>query len=257
MKERACIRVALLAGEIMLRNGAETYRVEDTINRILKAQNLEVVESFVTPTGIFITVDDPSIEMMTMVKRVQNRTTHLEKVALVNDLSRRFVAGQLSSSQALEELEIIQSKSSYQPHIKILSIGLAAAFFTIVFGGEWQDFLASGLIGSLWAWCQFHLEKKKVSNFFIDLVGGSFIGLFAIILTELIPLGQNLDPIIIGSIMPLVPGVAITNAIRDTIQGDLVAGNSRASEALLIAVSIAAGVGVVLKIYLLLIGGSI
>ena len=53
-------------------------------------------------------------------------------------------------------------------------------------------------------------------------------------LTSILPLGQHLDPIIIGSIMPLVPGVAITNAIRDTIQGDLVAGNSRATEAFLI-----------------------
>ncbi len=257
MEHRSLLRIALLAGEIMLRNGAETYRVEDTINRILKSYDFEVIESFVTPTGIFVTVADSSMEMITLIKRVQKRATHLEKVALVNDLSRRFVTGNLSIPQALQELQEINKKPSYPPCLMILSIGLAAAFFTVVFGGHWQDFIISGLIGMIWATLQMYLHHKEVSNFFVNLVGGACIGCIGILFTEIIPLGQNLDPIIIGSIMPLVPGVAITNAIRDTIQGDLVAGNSRASEAFLIAISIATGVGIVLKIYMLITGGTI
>ncbi|NLP45472.1 MAG: threonine/serine exporter family protein [Epulopiscium sp.] len=256
MQHRSLFHVALLAGEIMLRNGAETYRVEDTINRILHTYEFEIIESFVTPTGIFVTIADSNTELITLIKRVQHRTTNLEKVALVNDISRRLVSGSLEISEALKELQQIQQKPPYSSFIITLSIGLASAFFTLMFGGHWRDFIASGIIGIILSMVQLYFSNKKISNFFINIVGGACIGLTSILLTSILPLGQHLDPIIIGSIMPLVPGVAITNAIRDTIQGDLVAGNSRATEAFLIAISIATGVGIVLKIFLLITGGS-
>jgi uncharacterized membrane protein YjjP (DUF1212 family) len=46
--------------------------------------------------------------------------------------------------------------------------------------------------------------------------------------------------------MTLVPGVAITNAMRDVIAGDLLAGTMKGVEALLIALALAAGTAVAL-----------
>jgi uncharacterized membrane protein YjjP (DUF1212 family) len=58
----------------------------------------------------------------------------------------------------------------------------------------------------------------------------------------------QIEPIVIGCIMPLVPGVAFTNAVRDVIGDELLSGISRATEALLMAVSLAAGIGISLSI---------
>lgn len=251
MDYRLLFKTAMLAGEIMLRNGAETYRVEDTINRILRTSNFEDIESFVTPTGLFATLDDPSIEMITYVKRVDNRTIHLNKVAVVNDISRKYCNNHITLKEAYSLLLTTQKEMPYNNVLMTFAIGLAAGFFTIVFGGTIMDALLSTLIGIGLSCLQIWLKKKITlkSKFFYDLIGGSLIAILAIIFNKYLHLGSNFDIIIIGSIMPLVPGVAITNAVRDTLEGELVSGISRGIEALIIASSIAVGVGIVLKAY--------
>ncbi|NLK21083.1 MAG: threonine/serine exporter family protein [Epulopiscium sp.] len=256
MKHKMLLRFAMQAGEIMLRSGAETYRVEDTIHRILSVYNLDVIEAFVTPTGIFATIDDKSIEMTTLVKRIKYRSIRLDKVTLVNDLSRKFVEGKISLTHAINELNVIDKTPPYPSHIIIGATGLASSFFTLVFGGTLIDFLVSFAIGICLGIMQLYFNKAKASRFLVDLIGGCLIGVLALISTLFI-FQVNLDQIIIGSIMPLVPGVAITNAIRDTIEGDLLSGVSRGVEAFFIAVSIAVGVGVALKIWFVLQGGVI
>ncbi|QUH31250.1 threonine/serine exporter family protein [Vallitalea guaymasensis] len=255
MNYKLIFKSAILSGEIMLRNGAETYRVEDTINRILKTTNFQVIESFVTPTGIFATLDDPTIEMITYVKRVNKRTIHLSKVELTNDISRKYCTNQLTIEEAYEKLLEVKGKSAYSNMLTIIATGLAAGFFTTVFSGNLRDFIASSIIGANLALIDILFKKLNIYKFFYDIVGGCLIALIAILFTKLIPLGTNFDLIIIGSIMPLVPGVAFTNAIRDTIEGNLLSGISRGVEALIVAASIATGVGVVLKLYYLLSGG--
>ncbi|TCK98556.1 uncharacterized membrane protein YjjP (DUF1212 family) [Natranaerovirga hydrolytica] len=257
MNHKLLFKTALLAGEIMLRNGAETYRVEDTINRLLSMSNYKVVESFVTPTGIFATLDDPSIDMITVVKRVNNRTIRLDKVAVVNDVSRKFCSNALTLDDAYESLLEIASRPPYSPMVLTLAIALAAGFFSLVFGGSISDFFVAILNGLSVSLLQIYLRQKDVSRFFVDLIASTSIALITVCFTILIPIGNNMDIIIIGSIMPLVPGVAITNAVRDTIQGDLVSGVSRALEAIIVAIAIAVGVGTGLRIFSFFIGGGL
>ncbi|TCT16798.1 uncharacterized membrane protein YjjP (DUF1212 family) [Natranaerovirga pectinivora] len=255
MNHKLLFNTALLAGELMLRNGAETYRVEDTINRILSLSHFKVIESFVTPTGIFSTLDDPSIEMITFVKRVSNRKINLSKVVETNDISRKLCTDQISLESAYEQLQMVKASKPYNNLIMISAVALASGFFTIVFGGHFFDFIVSVINGIAIASIQIFLKKYKVSRFFLDLSSSFILAILTIIFVQYIPIGNNLDVIIIGSIMPLVPGVAITNAIRDTIQGDLVSGVSRAVEALIVAISIAVGVGIGLSVFSAFLGG--
>lgn len=257
MNYKLLFKFAMLSGEIMLRSGAETYRVEDTINRILETSSFSDIESFVTPTGIFATLDDPSITMITYVKRVSKRTIHLSKVELVNDISRKYCMNQLSIEDAYTELVQVQNKPTYPYWVMILAIGLAAGFFTVVFSGNIYDFIVSTLIGFTLGLIEILFNRLNISKFFYDIVGGSVIALIAIIFTKFIPFGTNFDLIIIGSIMPLVPGVSFTNAVRDTIEGNLLAGISRAVDALIVAASIATGVGVMLKLFYVIYGGQV
>ena len=88
---------AVLAGKIMLQSGAEIHRVEDTIHRILKVSGMKTAEAFVMPTGLIVTLDDPRMDSMTVVKRIKTRGTNLSRIAEVNDISRRFCSGNIVS----------------------------------------------------------------------------------------------------------------------------------------------------------------
>ncbi|PKM50374.1 MAG: threonine/serine exporter [Firmicutes bacterium HGW-Firmicutes-7] len=256
MDHKKLFNYAILTGEIMLRSGAETSRVEDTINRILATTKFTTVESFVTPTGIFATLDDDTIDMISFVKRVHRREIHLNRVAMANDLSRRFCAGVIELEDAYNQLEAIKDVPSYPNWIMVLAKGIGAGSFAVVFGGDVIDMCVTMIIGFALAMIQVFLRKLDTLKFFEDIIGGSLIATIAIVSFYYLKIGSNFDLIVIGSIMPLVPGVAITNAIRDIIQGDFISGMSRAADAFIIAASVAVGVGSILKLFYLYLGGA-
>jgi uncharacterized membrane protein YjjP (DUF1212 family) len=68
-------------------------------------------------------------------------------------------------------------------------------------------------------------------------------------------LGSNISHMISGSIMPLVPGLAFANGIRDIANGDYISGAVRLLDAVLIFISVAIGVGVMFTIYHAITGG--
>ncbi len=245
---RKLLIMAILAGRIMLKNGAETYRVEDTIIRICKSRyNIKYVESFVTPTGIFVSIEYGN-EVLSYLKRIKTRTIDLNKIDMVNSFSRNFVQSNMSIKEGMEELRKINKATNYNYSLKIICGSMAAAFFSLLFGGTFLDFIASFLVSIVVVLAVDKLGELDTTFFINNLIGASIASILAILAVS-IGIGNNPDKIIIGSIMTLVPGVAITNAIRDTISGDFVSGMSRGMEAIITALSIALGVGVVLKIY--------
>ena len=86
MDYKLVMNTAVLAGEMMLRSGAETYRVEDTINHILRTADTETVEASVMMTGIVATIGNPDMEPITVIKRVQKRGTNLNRIMRVNEI---------------------------------------------------------------------------------------------------------------------------------------------------------------------------
>lgn len=254
--------VALYAGEIMLKNGAETYRVEDTIVRICKSKNLSYVDAYVTPTGIFVSVDskgDSSDEIVSYIKRIKSRDINLNKVAQVNSFSRQFVETDIPLDDALSSLKSIDVSQPYSKHIKaLLGSGLSSGFFALLFGGSFSAFLVAFIISSLISYILHRLSSAKFPPFLSNAIGGALLTLIAIVfsyITPLVNITLDVDKVITGAIMTLVPGVAITNAVRDSIAGDLVSGLARAAEAVIIATSIAFGVGFVLKLWFIILGG--
>ena len=87
MEYGALMEMAVRAGEIMLASGAEVYRVEDTIHRILKHSGIARADVFVVTTGIVATIADASLPPLTLVKRVENRATNLNRIYQVNNVS--------------------------------------------------------------------------------------------------------------------------------------------------------------------------
>ncbi|SHI33099.1 Uncharacterized membrane protein YjjP, DUF1212 family [Clostridium cavendishii DSM 21758] len=248
------LHVATFAGQVILENGGETYRVEETILRICEAYDVHFADSFVTPTGIMVSVCDEDHYTTTLVRRVKIRTVNLQKIHLVNDLSRNIISNGYSVDEFKAKLKEIEATERYNKTITILSAAIASACFSVLFGGSAKDFLCAFIVGFLIKIMSTKAGELNINDFFVNSLGGAIAAFLSLILVNL-NIGSNVDKIIIGAIMLLVPGLAITNAIRDTIAGDLVSGLTRAAEAFLIAVSIAVGTGLVLSIWFSTYGG--
>ncbi|WP_445488993.1 threonine/serine exporter family protein [Niallia sp. 03133] len=237
------IEVCLLAGKIMLRNGAETYRVEDTMTRIANAYGVEYSDSFVTPTGIIFSLEglEPT---KTKLIRIIERTTNLEKVTKVNDVSRKICAGGLSIEEAYTLLtKIEEEKKTYTDWMQVLAGAIASGCFLIMFQGVWGDFLPAVIAGGTGLLCSIYFHRVIQIKFFAEFVAAFLVGLIAFAAVYL-GLGKEVDKIIIGSVMPLVPGLLITNAVRDLMAGHLVSGISKGAEAFLTAFAIGSGIAV-------------
>jgi len=237
----------MLAGELMLKNGAETYRVEDTVTRIARGYHISHVNVFVTPTAIITTMQgDEEVMDHTELLRVTERTIDLHKVSLVNDVSRQITSNPISPETVKQKLQDIdQSTPTFPYWIHISAAAVASGCFTIMFNGTWPDFLPAFIVGAI-GYAVFQKGQQLVNvKFFSELLASFVIGIVAVFLIT-VGAGQHLDKIIIGSVMPLVPGLAITNAVRDLMAGHLLSGLSRGAEALLTAAAIGSGIAVVI-----------
>jgi uncharacterized membrane protein YjjP (DUF1212 family) len=250
------IHIATQAGKIMLENGGETYRVEQTISMICKSYGIPHTESYVTPTGIMVSITNSEGKTISLVRRISSRTVNLRKVSMINNLSREIATSPLSMADIKKQIEYIDNLPTYSHLTTTFFSACSAGFFTLIFGGNYKDFFVAFVIGAFINIISEALDKFEVNSFLKNLLGGSLAAIIALIAASLGLVG-NMDTIIIGSIMLLVPGIAITNAIRDTIAGDLVSGMSRSIEALFIAIAIAAGTSIVFKIWALLFGGGL
>ncbi|MEW8969269.1 threonine/serine exporter family protein [Mesobacillus jeotgali] len=241
------MRACLLAGKIMLQSGAETYRVEDTMSRMASAFGIDQTHSYVTPTGIIFSVEGVGRERTKLV-RISERTTDLRKVAMVNSVSRRISSGEIGLEEACRLLgELEEADLTYSFMVQIFAAAIASGCFTIMFLGSWLDFLPSMAAGGIGFFLVVYFHRIVPVKFFAEFLSSFMIGMISFFFVKL-GLGQELDKIIIGSVMPLVPGLLITNAVRDLMAGHLVSGLSKGAEALLTAFAIGSGIAAILSL---------
>ncbi|MEW9667915.1 threonine/serine exporter family protein [Ammoniphilus sp. 3BR4] len=239
------IEICLLAGKLLLQNGAETYRVEDTMIRMAFAFELRRSQSFVIPTGIIFSID--GVEATRLI-RITERFTDLQKVALVNNISRQISEGGLTAEEALSRLKEVESANySYPIWLQITSAALASGCFLIMFLGSWGDFIPAVIAGGLGYSSVLYFHRLAEIKFFAEFLASFLIGIVSYLFV-FSGIGSELDKIIIGSVMPLVPGLLITNAVRDLMAGHLIAGLAKGAEAFLTAFAIGTGIAIVFSI---------
>ncbi len=242
--ETRLLDVCLLAGKVMLQNGAETFRVEDTMVRIAQASG-EKAQSFVTPTGIIFSVESMDT---TRVIRVRERRIDLGKITRANDISRNFCNGQISLQTAYNQLsEVERTGHSYPFVLQVVSAAVASGCFLIMFKGVWSDFLNALVCGGIGFAVSFFLHRFTRVKFIAEFSAALTVGLITILLMK-IGLGHMADKIEIASVMPLVPGMLIASAVRDLMAGDLVSGTTKGIEALLTAFAIGGGIAATLAL---------
>ena len=245
------MQIALYAGELLIRNGAEMYRAEETIVRISEAGGVCDVTPFVTPTILFIAKGDG--ENVLYTKDIKQRGNNLDIIMLVSDFSRKFVAGEIDISEAMDCLHKIDEYKGYPYRFLLFATGIGCGIFAVLVGGKFGDFVAAFFASYIAVFISDKIMARSRTVFTGNFVASMFVGIISIISFE-IKLVDNLDNIIVGAALALVPGVAFTAGIRDFISGDLISGIARIGEAILVAIAIAFGVGSILMLYSILGG---
>ncbi|MEI5992206.1 hypothetical protein A5881_003762 [Enterococcus termitis] len=237
----------LMAGKIMTESGSEVYRVEDTMNRIAENAGQKESVSYVTATGLFMGFRSSNY---TQLENVTERSINLENVAIVNNLSRKFADKEISLEELHLKLTNINHEApTYSVPLQIFASGIVSCTLMYIFGGNWNDFLATFFIGMIGFSVAYFTKKWLNIKFLDDFLAAFTIGFLAYLAVRF-HLAGNIDNIIIGAVMPLVPGVAITNSFRDILAGHLLSGTARATEAIFIAGSIGIGIAIVFKLFM-------
>jgi uncharacterized membrane protein YjjP (DUF1212 family) len=240
------IDLCLLAGKIMLQGGAETYRVEDTMTRMAASLGFPGAHSYVTPTVIVFATSrtEPA-----KLYRVAERTTDLQKVSEVNDISRRLSDRQITADEARVRLQKVDDAAhAYPVWQQIVAAALTGASFTVMFKGSLWDALPALFVSALGYAAVIYMHRLVQVRFFAEFSAAFLIGLSTFFSVKY-GVGREMDKIIIGSVMPLVPGLLITNAVRDLMNGHLVSGISKGADAFLTAFAIGTGIGLVLSLF--------
>ena len=238
------------AAQIVLENGGETYRVEETAQRMAKGLGMDYLSIAAFPTSIFIEADERA-----RVRRISRRGTNLSRLTLVNDVSRRVARGEMGVEEAEAELARISKLPGPTLKTEVLAWGLAAGSFSLLLGGGAGTFAAAFLIGMVAQLMQPLFSHMEMGVLFGNFFGGALTAILAEVVGAVIPYG-SVNATIIGGIMPLLSGLLVTNAVRDTMYGDLISGMTRALEALLLAAFTALGVYVGLSLVAMM-GGMV
>lgn len=231
------MQVASEAGHIMLENGAEIFRVEETMERITRHYGIDSGHFFVLSNGI-ITSGGTSYSN---VEFIPFKGAHLEKVVEVNRLSREIESGQCSIEEARKRLAGIRAIKTEPFLIQIMASAVGSGSFCAIFGGGISDCLVSFVVGMLLYAFVLMVCRWGLSKIVTNILGSVVATAMCIVFYRL-GLGQNPGNMIIGSLIPLIPGVPFTNGIRDLANEDYIAGSTRMIDALTVFFCIAAGV---------------
>ena len=242
------LRLATFIGHLMLSNGAETYRVNDTVKRICSSRGFNHINVFVAPNTII--VSDDRFDGYTFMKVIENRCINLNKIDMLNDFSRKFVNQlDMTIDDAINEIKNLDEKSPYNRMELNIWTAIGSSSFAALVGGDNVLTFILTLITSVMAMIIYD-KVKKISNIpvFATLVSAIIIGFCGVGLVEFGVLNTP-KMLIVGSIMPLLPGVPFIKAVRDLVSGELMSGVGRAFEAAIIATAIAVGVGIAMNMY--------
>lgn len=231
---------AMDIGEQMLISGAEVHRVEESINLMCHALGALRVDVFIITSSMVVTIHTNEGNTYTQTRRVTSTSFDFQKLHYLNNLSREICEKKLTEQEIEKKLTTLISCKRFPVWVEIICYMVIAGAFTLFFGGNIIEALISLLIGAVVRMSLFFSEKIISNKIFNKFFATAIITLWAFLMVELGWI-SSVDKVIIGNIMTLIPGIGLTNAIRDLFTGDSIAGLLRSIEAVLTALAIAAG----------------
>lgn len=227
-------------GEQMLICGGEVHRVEDSLKRIFRVYGTKRTDVFIITSSMVVSIHASDDKAYTQTRRITEIVTDYEKLHKLNELSRNICQNMLSADEIKEKLNSISTGKVYPIWLEFICYALIAGGFTLFFGGKITEAAVSLLIGLLVRFIILISDKtikNRIMAKFISSFSATALSFIALRL-DIVP---TVDNIIIGNIMTLIPGIGLTNALRDLFVGDSIAGLLRTIEACITALALAAG----------------
>lgn len=232
-----CILIKM--GEALQNSGAEVFRVEDTLNRIAAAYGAQEVNVFVITSSIVVTLTMPQLPPQTQTRRLRHASGNdLLMLEELNALSRRICAAPPSVEEFQRQLDAILAKradpgSGWRQR---------AGCFQLcrVLWGQPVGWPAGRVIAVLVFWMERCLAPFCMNGVEFQFIASFCCGISTLLFCRIGP-QLHADKILIGIIMLLIPGIMLTNSIRDILLGDIISGSLRLVEAILMAAVLALG----------------
>ena len=233
-------------GYLILKHGAEIYRVEESIQRMCEGLGFHDVEVFAIPSYFTLSLTLHDGTPYHSSKRSRTNRIHLDHLYELNCLVRQISNQELTLEQINQKIHYIKHQKL---NFQLILIGyiVSAAMFCVFFGGGFNEMIVSAIIGFVLYYFIYLMELLNMNTIVRTILSSMVLASIAIIAHK-INIINDQQSVITGTLMLLVPGIAITNSLRDIIGGDFVSGLSRMIEAILIAASIAIGVGVMMML---------
>lgn len=243
-KANEYLYLALDIGQYMLQCGGEVSRVEDSIRRMCIAFGAKRADVFTITSSIMATIYAHHFGSVSQTRRIKGMQYDLNRLEQLNQLSRRICAGEMGIDDTWKALDEIRNGPRYSFRLQIVAYALVSASFSVFFGGSWGDAVASGIVGVLLK-CLDRMISKTEANALLSALICSCVGGLLAAVTVRLGLGESVEMISIGNIMLLIPGIALTNSLRDMFSGNTVSGILRFLEAVILAMVIAFGFALV------------
>ena len=231
-------------GRHLMTCGAEIYRVEESVHRLLTAYGLEP-QVFAIPTCLIVSVVPPNGQPLTRMCRIPAHGTDIEGMERFNDLCRRLCQNPIPVEDAHRQLDQLAARIPHHtPKTILFGYAVTTCFFSLFFGGSFLDCLCAALCGLIVGLCLLYGRRLTGSNTFFRTAVCAAVAASTALLLVWLGFGQSVDAITIGTLMVLVPGMALTNAMREIMAGDVISGLTRTAEVILIAAAIALGTAI-------------
>ena len=240
MNYNALLDMATDLGYELAMAGAETFRVEESIQRVMAAFGVEA-EVFAIPNYLMVSILDETGTPVTRMRRIGSHGNDLDAVEKYSSLSRALCNRRPDPAEGRKWLDIVrQQLCRYSLPVQYVGFFVGAAGHALFFGGNLADFFCSGLCGMLVGFVNQFLGKRRANPFFTNIASGFLMALLAYAMGAA-GITQNPDAVTIGALMILVPGLLFTNAMRDMIYGDTNSGINRCVQVVLVAMGVALG----------------
>ena len=220
-KVEQCLNFCCEVSRQLIRNGAEIYRVEESANRMLAAYGYKEAEVFAVPSCVIMSIHYGERNYTKSV-RIKSATNNLDKLDRLNALCRDVCRETPEIDAAFSELKAIVGRPAYPVWLSYFGYGCVAAFFTLFWGGNALDAAIAFFCGMIVKAVVGHMMRLNANVFFVNVCASMLLVMVPVVLTYMGCTMIHTDQIIIGAIMLLVPGIAITNVMRDVIIGDFV-----------------------------------
>lgn len=240
MDYNALIDMVMQLGYELAMAGAETFRVEESINRCVAAYGVKA-EVFAIPNYLTVSIVTDDGQSITRMRRIGHHGNDLDAVEKFSNLSRAFCNRRPDPREGKQWIDLVhQKRLFYSMPAQYLGYFLGAAGYGLFFGGNVIDALCAGICGILVGFVNQALDTRKANQFFRTIASSFLMAMLAYALGTA-GITKNPDAVTIGALMILVPGLLFTNAMRDIIYGDTNSGVNRIVQVFLVAAAIALG----------------